>query len=86
VDFLCVLFGRCGHTKAKSFKSLIEKLEGAPRKDELVADLRAGHKSSRVVKRQPKVVSGHKELLLLISGGRGHHRHVETVSSAPPPP
>jgi hypothetical protein len=72
VDFLCAVLGRCGHTKAKDFDSLIKKLEGAPRNDELVVSLRTRRKSSRVVERQPKVVSGQEQLLLLISSGNGH--------------
>jgi hypothetical protein len=86
-DFLCIFLGRCGNeTKAKNFDSLIKKLEGAPRNDELVASIQTPrHKSSQVVKRQPKVVSGHEELLLLIGGGH-RHGHAHATAGSPPAP
>jgi SpoIVB peptidase S55 len=74
--FECAFFGECGGGggKAKTFDSLVKNLESAPRNDDLVATINSRRASSRKVQGQPKVVKGHKVLLLKISSGH-HHRH-----------
>jgi hypothetical protein len=84
LGFMCAFLGECGGSgNAKSFNRLIESMADAPRNDDLVAELRAGRKSDRVVKREPKVVRGHEFLELKIGGG---HRHRRRALPAPPSP
>jgi hypothetical protein len=76
VNPFCVIEGGCGGSGgAKSFSSLLAKLHRRLRNDDVVGQLRMGRGSSRVVRRQPKVVRGHDELRLIIGGGGHHHHH-----------
>lgn len=86
--FACAFFGDCGGGggNAKTFDGLIKKLESAPRNDDLVATLKSRRASSRKIQHQPKVVKGHKVLLLKISGGHHHrHRHVAVLGTPSKP-
>ena len=63
-DPFCFLEGWCASVSAKTFDALLTRLRHQPRNDDLVGRLGVRKTSQRRVVRQPKVVTGHDELLL----------------------
>jgi hypothetical protein len=70
-DPFCFLEGGCGSVSAKTFDALLARLRHQPRNNDLVGRLELGRTRQRKVVRQPKVVTGHDELLLNSAKARG---------------
>jgi hypothetical protein len=84
-DFACAFLGICRQSaKAKSFDALLQRIQDAPRNNDLVGSVGSlHHTSSQVVKHEPRVVTGSEFLVLKVGGGH-HHRHATSVQTSAP--
>jgi hypothetical protein len=69
-DLFCALFGLCPKDKQETFRDLLRELANKPRNDELLADLRFGRKSSKVLRPQNRVVAGRDSVKVIMGEER----------------